>query len=74
MALHLGDTVPNFTAPSSIGEINFYDFAEYFRNLGCKNALYLDGFVSGAWFPVEKYIHNKGNFGVMIGVTKAKEK
>ena len=26
MALHLGDTVPNFTAPSSIGEINFYDF------------------------------------------------
>jgi len=27
-------------------EINFYDFAKYFQNLGCKNALYLDGFVS----------------------------
>ncbi len=27
MALHLGDTVPNFTQKSSEGEINFYDWA-----------------------------------------------
>ncbi|HBL14920.1 MAG TPA: peroxiredoxin [Cyanobacteria bacterium UBA11162] len=27
MALHLGDTVPNFTQASSEGEINFYDWA-----------------------------------------------
>jgi alkyl hydroperoxide reductase subunit AhpC len=27
MALHLGDTVPNFTQQSSEGEINFYDWA-----------------------------------------------
>jgi alkyl hydroperoxide reductase subunit AhpC len=27
MSLHLGDTVPNFTQQSSLGEINFYDWA-----------------------------------------------
>ena len=32
-------------------EINFYDFAKYFQSLGCKNALYLDGFVSRTYLP-----------------------
>lgn len=32
-------------------EINFYDFAKFFQNLGCKNALYLDGFVSRTYLP-----------------------
>ncbi|WP_415180937.1 hypothetical protein [Nonlabens sp.] len=27
-------------------KINFYDFADFFKGQGCKNALYLDGFVS----------------------------
>jgi alkyl hydroperoxide reductase subunit AhpC len=27
MALHLGDTVPNFTQASTHGEINFYEWA-----------------------------------------------
>lgn len=27
-------------------EVNLYDFAAYFKNMGCLNALYLDGFVS----------------------------
>jgi len=31
--------------------INFYDFAKYFKELGCKNALYLDGFVSRINLP-----------------------
>ena len=26
-------------------EMNLYDFANYFKNSGCINALYLDGFV-----------------------------
>lgn len=50
-------------------EINFYDFATYFKNMGCKNALYLDGFVSRIYWP-EKDIQQDGDFGVMIGVTK----
>lgn len=51
-------------------EINFYDFAKYFQNLGCKNALYLDGFVSRAYLPEKKWTQSDGNFGVIIGVTK----
>jgi len=49
-------------------EINFYDFAFYFKNLGCKNALYLDGFVSRTFLPRENWIQTDGNFGVIIGV------
>jgi uncharacterized protein YigE (DUF2233 family) len=51
-------------------EINFYDFANYFKNLGCKNALYLDGLVSRTFLPEKKWIQTDGNFGVIIGVTK----
>ena len=51
-------------------EINFYVFAEYFKNLGCKNALYLDGFVSRTYLPEKNWKQIDGNFGVIIGVTE----
>ncbi len=47
--------------------INFYDFASYFKSLGCKNVLYLDGFVSKTYLPSQGYNELKGNFGVIIG-------
>jgi len=50
-------------------EINFFDFAEYFQKLGCKNALYLDGLVSRTYLPKQNWIQTDGNFGVIIGVT-----
>lgn len=50
--------------------INFYDFAEYFKEQGCKNALYLDGFVSRTYLPEKKWMQTDGNFGVIIAVTK----
>lgn len=50
-------------------EVNFYDFAKYFKNLGCKNALYLDGLVSRAYLPEKNWKQTDGNFGVIIGVT-----
>jgi uncharacterized protein YigE (DUF2233 family) len=53
----------------SKSEINFYDFAKYFKSLGCKNALYLDGFVSRTYLPEKNWIQTDGNFGVIIGVT-----
>lgn len=56
----------------SKNEINFYDFAIYFKNMGCKNALYLDGFVSRTYLPEQNWIQTDGNFGVMIGVTANK--
>ncbi|MFC4412288.1 phosphodiester glycosidase family protein [Kaistella carnis] len=53
----------------SKSEINFYDFANYFKSLGCKNALYLDGLVSRTYLPEEDWVQTDGNFGVIIGVT-----
>jgi uncharacterized protein YigE (DUF2233 family) len=54
-------------------EVNLYEFAEFFKNKGCKNALYLDGFVSRAYYPSEKWMQTDGNFGVMIAITKDKK-
>lgn len=50
-------------------EINFYDFANYFKKAGCKNALYLDGFVSRTYLPEQYWEQTDGNFGVIIGTT-----
>ncbi len=47
--------------------INFYDFATYFKEMGCVNALYLDGFVSRLYLPEKGYEQTDSRFGVMIG-------
>ncbi len=62
----------NLVFVMSKNEINFYDFAFYFKKLGCKNALYLDGYVSRTYLPEENWIQTDGNFGVIIGVTNNK--
>ncbi|MFN0202248.1 MAG: phosphodiester glycosidase family protein [Bacteroidia bacterium] len=49
--------------------INFYDFATFFKEKGCKEALYLDGFVSRTYLPAKDWKQTDGEFGVMIGVT-----
>lgn len=55
----------------SLEPVNFYDFAEFFRNMRCENALYLDGFVSRMYLPERGYKHiDKSTFGVIIGVTE----
>lgn len=51
-------------------KINFYDFATYFKQNGCENALYLDGFVSRTYLPSKNWKQLDGNFGVIIGETK----
>jgi uncharacterized protein YigE (DUF2233 family) len=50
--------------------VNFYEFAQYFKEQGCDNALYLDGFVSKAYLPEQNWTSEDGNFGVMIGITE----
>ncbi len=63
----------NLVFAMSKQEINFYDFASYFKSLGCKNALYLDGFISKTYLPDEKGFQTmEGNFGVIIGETAKK--
>ena len=54
-------------------EINFYDLADYFKKMGCNNALYLDGLVSRTYLPKENWTQTDGNFGVIIGVTTNKK-
>ena len=49
--------------------INFYDFAEHFKQAGCKNALYLDGFVSKTYLPSRNWVQEDGDFGVIIAET-----
>jgi len=51
--------------------INFYNFADFFKSQGCRNALYLDGFVSKTYLPDEKCEQTDGNLGVIIGVSTA---
>jgi len=63
--------LPNGNAIFAISKepVNFYDSALYFKNRGCKNALYLDGFVSRAYIPSKKWLQTEGDFGVIIAVT-----
>ena len=49
-------------------EVTLYDFAKFFKEKGCQNALYLDGFVSRMYCPEKGMNQLEGNFGVMIGV------
>lgn len=50
--------------------VNFYDFAVYFREAGCRNALYLDGFVSRMYLPEKDLNDTGGDFGVIIAVVE----
>lgn len=50
--------------------INFYDFAVHFRDAGCRDALYLDGFVSRMYLPEKDFTDLGGEFGVIIAVVE----
>lgn len=50
--------------------VNFYDFADYFKKKGCKNALFLDGSICRTYAPGSNWVQTGGNFGVIIGITK----
>ncbi|TGE29947.1 hypothetical protein E5K02_03310 [Hymenobacter metallicola] len=51
-------------------KVSLYEFADYFRRLGCRNALYLDGFVSRTYLPAKGWVQTDGDFGVLVGVTE----
>ena len=57
----------------SKAKVNLYDFADYFRRAGCRNALYLDGFVSRTYAPAANWKQTDGDFGVIIGITAPKQ-
>lgn len=51
-------------------KVNLYNFAAFFKSKGCKNALYLDGFVSKTYLPEKNWRQETGKFGVIIGVVE----
>jgi uncharacterized protein YigE (DUF2233 family) len=51
-------------------EINLFDFAKYFKDLGCKNALFFDAFVSRTYLPSQNWNQTDGDFGVIVAITK----
>lgn len=48
--------------------VNFYDFATHFKKAGCRNALYLDGYVSRMYLPEKNVEQLDGDFGIIIGI------
>jgi uncharacterized protein YigE (DUF2233 family) len=50
--------------------ITFYEFALFFKNNKCANALYLDGYVSKFYDSKDSTSNLDGDLGVMIGVGK----
>ena len=54
----------------SKARVSFYVFADYFRRAGCRQALYLDGFVSRTYAPAAGWNQVDGDFGVIIGISE----
>lgn len=50
--------------------VSFHDFAKHFKDKGCREALYFDGFVSRSYCPSLNYNQLDGNFGVLVAVVK----
>ncbi len=51
-------------------DVNFYDLAYTFQQLGCDNSLFLDGDISDFYCPEIGYTQMFGYMSVMIAVTK----
>jgi uncharacterized protein YigE (DUF2233 family) len=54
----------------STNKVSFYDFARFFKEQGCSNALFLDGYVSKAYIPKQGIEQTDGELGVLIGITE----
>lgn len=50
--------------------VRFYDFAKFFQQSGCENALYLDGFVSEMYLPEIGRVKSEKQFAIIIAVVK----
>ncbi len=64
--------LPNGTLLFAISKepIRFYDFANFFKKAGCRDALYLDGFVSRIYLPSEGITKQDFIFGIIIAELK----
>jgi len=51
-------------------EVSFYEFAMFFKQKGCQNALYLDGAISEMYCPDKGMNQTSGAFGIIIGIAE----
>ena len=51
-------------------KVTFREFAEYFRSLGCTEALYLDGAISSLWSPPLGRADARSELGPIVGVAE----
>jgi uncharacterized protein YigE (DUF2233 family) len=57
----------------SASAVSFGKFARFFRDaLHCRDALYLDGYVSSLWAPHIKRLDNRFDLGPMIVVSRSR--
>lgn len=82
----LGKDSPNFHYRNGIGiidentvvmliseePIRFYQLAQQFKNMGCTQALYLDGAISGCWSKGRENQKGSNHFGPILSVCKSK--
>ena len=64
--------LPDGTALFAISRepVNLYDFAAFFRDKGCANALFLDGAISKAYMPDQGLRQLDGALGPLIAVVE----
>lgn len=48
--------------------VNLYEFAEFFRSLGCEDALFLDGDISAMWTPKDGPAPAGNHFAAILAV------
>lgn len=51
-------------------QLSFYEFAAFFKKMGCKNALYFDGSISGVYYSIYDYYNDESDFAGMWAVWK----
>jgi uncharacterized protein YigE (DUF2233 family) len=54
--------------------VNLHGFAEFFRSLGCEDALFLDGDISAMWTPNDGSAPAGNHFAAIVGVTEPTSK
>jgi uncharacterized protein YigE (DUF2233 family) len=54
--------------------VNLHGFAEFFRSLGCGDALFLDGDISAMWTPKDGLAPAGNHFAAILGIIEAEPK
>jgi len=65
-----GDVIFAMTEFQPDNRVNLHGFAEFFRSLGCEDALFLDGDISAMWTPADGPAPAGNHFAAILAVTE----